>query len=99
MKHRNHMIPCVIVALMAIAFLFTQGRISLGAGAGLALLLCPLVMGTMMWLLMRRPDASTASRGRSQPDSLEAPPTTSQRRLDELNSPTPLTNPSTWRQS
>lgn len=84
MKHRNHMIPCVIIALIAIAFLSTRGSISLGAGAGVALLLCPLVMGTMMWLLMRRPDA---------------PRSTSQRPLDESNSPTPLTNPSTWRQS
>jgi hypothetical protein len=99
MKHRNHVIPCVIIALIAIAFLSTRGSISLGAGAGVALLLCPLVMGTMMWLLMRRPGGSAANSGHPQTSVLEAPRSTSQRPLDESNSPTALTNPSTWRQS
>ncbi len=98
MKHRNHMIPCVIIALIAIAFLSTRGSISLGAGAGVALLLCPLVMGTVMWLLMRRPDGSAPNSGpasqRPRSASIDV-----ERPLDDSSAPTALTNPSTWRQS
>jgi hypothetical protein len=68
-KHRNHIIPCVIVAAIAVVFLATGGSTPLGAGVGFLLLLCPLLMGAVMWLLMRRPDASTA-RGEHQHSDL-----------------------------
>lgn len=55
MKHR-HMIPCVVIAVIAMLALALTGSAPLGAGVGLALLLCPLVMGTVMWLLMRQPN-------------------------------------------
>ena len=55
MKHRNHMLVCGIAVLAAVMLLTRGGASPLGAGIGLALLLCPLVMGTVMWLLMRQP--------------------------------------------
>ncbi len=55
MKHRYHMIPCVLAIVVAIVLL-TNGRANpLSAGVGFALLICPIVMGTVMWLLMRQP--------------------------------------------
>jgi len=59
-KHRNHMIPCAIIAVIAMVLLATRGSNPLGASASLALLLCPMVMGTVMWLLMRQTDRSEA---------------------------------------
>ena len=59
-KHRSHVIPFVLVALAAMIVLVPRSGTGFGVGLGLVLLLCPLVMGTMMWLMMRRPghDAS-----------------------------------------
>ncbi len=55
MKHGNHMLLCGIAVLAAVILLTTGGGSQLAAGIGFALLLCPLVMGTVMWLLMRQP--------------------------------------------
>ncbi len=64
MKHRDHMILCGIGVLVAV-MLFTRGGASpLAAGFGFALLLCPIVMGTVMWLLMRQPKNSSSPRER-----------------------------------
>lgn len=60
MKHHNHMILCAIIAVIAMVAFATSGSAPLGAGIGLALLLCPLVMGSVMWLLMRRPTGFAA---------------------------------------
>lgn len=57
MSHRKHIVPCVIAMLVAITLLATVGATPLVAGVGLAFLLCPIVMGTVMWLLMRQPKA------------------------------------------
>lgn len=61
MKHRYHMIPCVIALLVAMMLLRSGGTNPLTAGVGLAFLLCPIVMGTVMWLLMRQPPNTTST--------------------------------------
>lgn len=63
MKHHNHMIPCVIIAVIAMAVLALSGSAPLGAGIGLTLLLCPLLMGAVMWLLMRQPNGPAPHNG------------------------------------
>ena len=57
MSHRHHLI-CVFAALgLAVWFLVAgSGGLAL-AGVSLALLICPLVMGVVMWLLMRQPQS------------------------------------------
>ena len=55
MNHRNHLVPCLIAAVVAIVLLTTIRTNPLAAGLGVAFLLCPIVMGTVMWLLMRQP--------------------------------------------
>lgn len=61
MNHRKHMIPCVLAILVAITLFATVGANPLAVGVGLAFLLCPIVMGTVMWLLMRQPSRSIQS--------------------------------------
>jgi hypothetical protein len=58
MKHRDHMILCGIAILVAVMLFARGGASPLAAGFGFALLLCPIVMGTVMWLLMRQPKNS-----------------------------------------
>ncbi|MEQ1874576.1 MAG: hypothetical protein ABL953_12700 [Ilumatobacteraceae bacterium] len=66
MKNRSHVIPFVFVAIAAMIFLVPRSGAGFGVGLGLVLLLCPLVMGTMMWLMMRRPDAASEHREHAQ---------------------------------
>jgi hypothetical protein len=66
-KHRSHMIGCAIVAMVVVA-LAVSGRAPLTAGVGLTLLLCPLLMGTAMWLMMRRPQGSATHDGGATAD-------------------------------
>ena len=73
MKHHNHMVPCVIIAVVVMAVLALSGSAPLGAGIGLALLLCPLLMGTVMWLLMRQPNGSRLDETHTQPDLRDQP--------------------------
>lgn len=73
MKHHNHMIPCVIIAVIAMMILTLSGSTPLGAGFGLTLLLCPLLMGMVMWLLMRQPSGSAAPDDRSHPELRDHP--------------------------
>jgi hypothetical protein len=74
------MIPFVIIAVIAIAVIALSGNAPLGAGIGLTLLLCPLLMGTAMWLLMRQPnrpaaiDDHTHSELRDQPQHASRSP-------------------------
>lgn len=62
MSHRHHVI-CLFAAVgLALWFLVAgNGGIAL-AGVSLALLICPLVMGVVMWLLMRQPQSSPHPR-------------------------------------
>jgi hypothetical protein len=68
MNHRNHFIPCLIAAAVAIVLLTTIGTNPLGAGLGVAFLLCPIVMGTVMWLLMRQQKGQTTPTERPRAD-------------------------------
>lgn len=58
MNHRKHVIPCLVAALVAMTLFATAGAYPLAAGVGLALLLCPIVMETVTWLLMRQPTSA-----------------------------------------
>ena len=58
MNHRHHLI-CVFAAVGLAAWFLIGGNGGLAfAGVGLALLICPLVMGAVMWLLMRQPQTN-----------------------------------------
>lgn len=58
MSHRHHLI-CVFAAVGLAAWFLVAGNGGLAlAGVSLALLICPLVMGVVMWLLMRQPQAA-----------------------------------------
>ncbi|MBI5088579.1 MAG: hypothetical protein HZB15_06890 [Actinobacteria bacterium] len=66
MNHRHHLI-CVVAAVgLAVWFLVAGNGGAALAGVSLALLLCPLVMGVVMWLLMRQPQ-SAPHQGQSGP--------------------------------
>jgi predicted phage tail protein len=53
---RRHHIVCLTAAAGLVLWVLLAGSGSLAvAGLSLALLVCPLVMGGVMWLLMRRP--------------------------------------------
>ena len=59
MSHRHHLL-CVFAAVgLALWFVFAGSGGSALAGVSLAILLCPLVMGFVMWLLMRGPKPTT----------------------------------------
>ena len=73
MKHRTHMIPCVIIAVIAVVVLTLSGRAPLGAGIGLTLLLCPLLMGSVMWLMMRQPNGPAAHEDHTHPELRDEP--------------------------
>jgi hypothetical protein len=68
MNHRNHLVPCLIAAAVAIVLLTTIGTNPLAAGLGVAFLLCPIVMGTVMWLLMRQQKSQTTPTERPRVD-------------------------------
>jgi hypothetical protein len=60
MNHRRHLLCLVPVGLAVVLFLVSGGS-AIFAGVGLALILCPLVMGAVMWLLMRQPSTTAPS--------------------------------------
>lgn len=53
MNHRHHLV-CFVAAAVAIGLLLVSGGSNLPiVGISAALLICPIVMGVVMWLLMR----------------------------------------------
>lgn len=68
MKHRNHMLLGGIAILVAVMLFARGGAGPLAAGFGFALLLCPIVMGTVMWLLMRQQKGQTTPTERPRAD-------------------------------
>ncbi|HEX6659518.1 MAG TPA: hypothetical protein VF065_15615, partial [Ilumatobacter sp.] len=50
-----------------VALFFAAGANPLAAGVGLAFLVCPIVMGIVIWLLMRQPGSSTVPDAPSGP--------------------------------
>jgi hypothetical protein len=67
------MIPCVIIAVIAMSVLALSASAPLGAGIGLTLLLCPLLMGTVMWVLMRQPNGPATHDSHTNPELNEQP--------------------------
>ncbi len=58
MNHRHHLV-CVAAAVGLAAWFLVAGNGGAAlAGVSLALLICPLVMGVVMWLLMRQPPSA-----------------------------------------
>lgn len=58
MNQRHHFI-CVAAAVgLAVWFLVAGSSGATIAGVSLALLICPLVMGAVMWMLMRQPKSA-----------------------------------------
>lgn len=62
MKHRYHLL-CLAAAGIAVALIGFGGGFNLPlVGISAVLLICPIVMGAMMWLLMRQPPPQTSNR-------------------------------------
>ncbi len=63
MNHRHHLI-CALATVGLAAWLLVAGNGGAGlGGVSLALLICPLVMGSVMWLLMRQPNSPSEPAG------------------------------------
>lgn len=59
--NRRHHLTCVVAAVgLAVWFLVAGNGGAALAGVSLALLICPLVMGAVMWMLMRQPKSGSA---------------------------------------
>ena len=58
MSHRHHLVCLVAAVGLGVVFLVAGTGGLAFAGLGLALLICPIVMGGVMWLLMRQPEAT-----------------------------------------
>jgi hypothetical protein len=78
MRNRKHLVPCILATVVAITLFATVGSNPLAAGVGLAFLICPIVMGTVMWLLMRQPKTSIPVDRQSQHDLPEHSSTSAQ---------------------
>ncbi len=72
MSHRHHLVYAVAAMGLAVWLLATGGGGAALAGVNLALLICPLVMGFVMWLLMRQPPA-TGRQSETEPHDDHAP--------------------------
>ena len=60
MNHRHHLI-CVVAAVgLAVWFLVAGNGGAALAGVSLALLICPLVRGAVIWVLLRPPRSASA---------------------------------------
>jgi hypothetical protein len=62
--HKGHMTGCVIAFGLALVLFATTGGSIGGLGLLLAVLICPITMGAVMWLLM----GSQRRAGTSHPD-------------------------------
>ncbi len=79
--HKGHMTGCVIAIGLALVLFATTGGSIGGLGLLLAVLICPLTMGAVMWFLMgsqRQAGTSHADEVTPGPQALDA--TTAPRR-------------------
>jgi len=67
--HKGHMTGCVIAIGLVVVLLATTGGSIGGLGLLLAVLICPITMGAVMWFLMG------SQRRAGAPHSSEATPT------------------------
>jgi hypothetical protein len=58
MSHRHHLICLAAAGGLVVWFLVAGNGGAALAGVSLALLICPLVMGAVMWMLMRQPKSA-----------------------------------------
>jgi hypothetical protein len=66
MSRRHHLI-CLTAAAGLVLWVLLAGSGGLAvAGLSLALLVCPLVMGGVMWMLMRRPQSAPLQRATNE---------------------------------
>lgn len=77
--HKGHMTGCVIAIGLALVLFATTGGSIGGLGLLLAVLICPLAMGTAMWFLMGSQRRDEAAHSHSQdaapvPQPADAPP-------------------------
>lgn len=70
MKHRTHLI-CLIPAVLIAAWIVVRGQGA--AGFGIALLICPIVMGGMMYMMMRETGGSSGSSRNTAPAQIDQP--------------------------
>lgn len=66
MNDRHRLVLVIAAVGLAVWFLVAGSGGLAVAGVSLALLICPLVMGVVMWLLMRQPQP-TPHRGEGDP--------------------------------
>jgi hypothetical protein len=74
--HKGHMTGCVIAIGLAVVLFATTGGSIGGLGLLLAVLICPLTMGAVMWFLMgsqRRAGTSHSDELTTEPQALDAP--------------------------
>lgn len=62
MNGRHHSLPLMALGVAGVVLLLVIGADTAALGIGLAFLVCPIVMGIVMWLLMRQPAPRTAAR-------------------------------------
>jgi hypothetical protein len=76
--HKGHMTGCVIAIGLALVLFATTGGSIGGLGLLLAVLICPITMGAVMWFLMgsqrRGPVSSQDGTSDSQVVEAAAPP-------------------------
>jgi glucose dehydrogenase len=66
-NHRHHLV-CLAAAAVAIGLLVVSGGSNLPiVGISAALFICPIVMGVVMWLLMRPAPTPTSNQSQSVP--------------------------------
>lgn len=79
--HKGHMTGCVIAIGLALVLFATTGGSVGGLGLLLAVLICPITMGTVMWFLMgSQRQAGTSHSDEVPPDPQAIDATTAPRR-------------------
>lgn len=70
--HKGHMTGCVIAIGLVLVLFATTGGSTGGLGLLLAVLICPLTMGAVMWFLMGSQRGAGASHADEVPTEVPA---------------------------